>query len=121
MSHTPVVHQPLCQPRTRHPQMSHLYSLHRDPRQEVHTATILLRSHGSHSKVYHAHFSLLTQDLMFHYIVTSSCLLSLFYLEQFLALERVLASYFVMCPQTACACCFFAQLLELLILKTFIV
>lgn len=69
-------------------------------------------SHGSHSRVYHAHFSLLTQDPMFHYIVTSSCLLSVFCLEQFLALERVLASYFVTCPQTVCACCFFARLLD---------
>lgn len=75
VSHTPEVHQPLCQPRTRHPQIAHLYSQHRDPRQEVHTATILLMSHGSHSRVYRAHFSLLTQDPMFHYIVTSSCLL----------------------------------------------
>lgn len=32
VSHTPVVHQPLCQPRTRHPQMSHLYSLHWGPK-----------------------------------------------------------------------------------------
>lgn len=58
VSHAPVVHQPLWQPRTRHPQISHLYSLHRDPRQEVHTAAILLMTHGSHSRVYHARFSL---------------------------------------------------------------
>lgn len=113
VSHTPKVHNLSASRGPGTLRYPNLYSQHRDPRQEVDTATILLMSHGSHSRVYHAHFSLLTQDPMFHYIVTSSCLLSPFCLEQFLALERVLlASYFVMCPQTVCACCFFARLLD---------